>query len=295
MNRLVYAKSYLSTINPILIVAVVTWLLLMIAVPIQRWLWGDDALPLGLSLGVIAQVTAVAVIVITAWGMRRAVMTLALVVCMGWFVEYIGSKTGFPFGTYNYTELLQPQLGGVPLLIPLAWLMMMPSSWAVAACIVPDRHSFANKVKFVGVAALAFTAWDLFLDPQMVSWRLWTWENLPALNYFGIPFSNYLGWLLASGLITTVVCIVNRWFEVGRPAGSLLQHDERATRSLSRMDTGLEGMVVPLLIIYAITWLLQTGGLLCFWGLPGPALVGFIGMGIMLLWAVYVRRSDRVR
>ena len=46
---------------------------------------------------------------------------------IGWTAEAIGSKTGFPFGAYHYTDRLQPQLLGVPLLIPLAWLMMLPA------------------------------------------------------------------------------------------------------------------------------------------------------------------------
>ena len=36
----------------------------------------------------------------------------------------------------------------------------------------------------------------------------------------------------------------------------------------------------PLLIIYTITWFLETFGLLFFWGLPGPALVGGVVMGL---------------
>jgi len=113
-------------------------------------------------------------------------------------------------------------------------------------------------VRFVLVSALAFTAWDLFLDPQMVAWDLWRWADPGAINYFGIPFVNYAGWLLASAVITLIA---------GRIA------------PLHRLPAR------PLLIIYAITWALETIGLAVFWGLPAPALVGSIGMGAMLLWA----------
>lgn len=101
------------------------------------------------------------------------------------------------------------------------------------------------------------TAWDLFLDPQMVAWGLWVWTQ-PG-GYFDIPWINFLGWLLASALITAVV----------RP-GPL------PTR--------------PLMLIYGITWLLESLGLLFFWGLPGPALVGFAGMG-SLLWLAFMKRK----
>jgi hypothetical protein len=40
-----------------------------------------------------------------------------------------------------------------------------------------------------------------------------------------------------------------------------------------------------LVLVYALTWLVEFISLLVFWGLPGPALVGFSLMGGMLVWA----------
>jgi hypothetical protein len=37
---------------------------------------------------------------------------------------------------------------------------------------------------------------------------------------------------------------------------------------------------------------LETIGQLLFWGLPGPALVGFAGMGGMLLWTWKRRKTN---
>jgi hypothetical protein len=50
-------------------------------------------------------------------------------------------------------------------LVPLAWLMMLPPAWAVARLVAGGPG-----IAFILTAALAFTAWDLFLDPQMVAW-----------------------------------------------------------------------------------------------------------------------------
>jgi putative membrane protein len=146
---------------------------------------------------------------------------------------------------------LQPQLAGVPLLIPLAWLMMLPPAWAVASLIVGGRRDW----RFVLVSAAAFTAWDLFLDPQMVGWGYWVWAN-PG-GYFGIPWVNFAGWLLGSALITAIV----------RPGQ----------------------LAAPIFVaVYAITWFLQTVGQGLFWQMPGPALVGGVVMGFFLLLA-YLR------
>lgn len=226
------------------------WLLTMICVPILfYWRWGDRAIRGGITAGVVLQAATVLAVVAPAWGVGRTAVAAAWVLLLGWAVEFVGSRTGFPFGRYHYTGRLQPQLGRVPLLIPLAWLMMLPPAWAVADAITAGTRGPA----FVVVSALAFTAWDLFLDPQMVGWHLWQWEQ-PG-GYFGIPWVNFLGWALASAVMTAVVA----------PAA-------------------LPG--APLLLVYGLTWALETVGLGLFWGQPQPAAVGAVGMGIFLLLAL---------
>jgi putative membrane protein len=227
------------------------WTVCMIALPIAKFWGGQAGLVIGLTLSVLAQASLVVTILYQAWGLVRTLLAVIIIGGLSWAVEALGSSTGIPFGVYHYTGLLQPQLAGVPLLIPLAWLMMLPAAWAVASRLAGSHSSWA----FVGWSASAMTAWDLFLDPQMVAWGIWAWAE-PG-GYFGIPWANFLGWLLASALITLVV----------RPGPLPL---------------------APLLFIYVVTWLLETGGLLFFWGLPGPALAGFAGMGT-LIWLVYLK------
>ena len=230
---------------------IITWVLAMISLPIMKWIWGDGVLPLGLSLGVLLQAAAVYLTLLNKWSWRKTTGTAVLIAALTLFVEWLGSTTGFPFGSYSYTELMQPQVADVPTLIPLAWFMMLPCTWAVANQIqaqLPAKWR-GNRWLYALLAGLAFTAWDLLLDPQMVAWGLWVWNN-PG-GYFGIPWSNYVGWLGTAVLLTTLI----------RP------------RKLP---------IKPLLIIYSITWFLETFGLLFFWGLAAPALVGGAGMGLFV-------------
>ena len=44
------------------------------------------------------------------------------------------------------------------------------------------------------LGAVALTAWDLFLDPQMIAEGYWRWARRGG--YRGIPLSNYAGWLV---------------------------------------------------------------------------------------------------
>lgn len=232
------------------------WVVGMIVVPIARWIATDSIIPATATVTTVLQFVAVFAILVSAWGWQHTLMTFVVVAVLTWSAEAIGSKTGIPFGHYSYTEGLQPQLFGVPLLIPLAWFMMLVPSWAVAQTISLKRF---NRPTFALVAAAAITAWDLFLDPQMVGWDFWVWhEPTPSGllgSYFGIPWINFVGWMLTAFCVTLIV----------RPSH-------------------LPAM--PLLIVYGIVWALQTIGLAVFWGQPGPAAFGFLGMGLLLLWAI---------
>lgn len=226
------------------------WVLTMISIPIMRWVIGDSVLHWGVIASVLLQAAAVLAVAQAGWGTRETLHVLALVLPLAWLVERVGSTTGIPFGAYHYTEALAPLLGGVPLIIPVAWLMMLPAAWGVAAAITGAQSGW----RFVAVSAAAFTAWDFFLDPQMVHWGYWVWHE-PG-GYFGIPWVNFSGWLLASALIT--------WLVRPKPLPQ-----------------------APLIAIYTITWLLQSVGQALFWNMPGPALVGFFTMGFFVVLSIH--------
>ena len=179
------------------------WVLTMISLPIVNWNFGWQVMIGAVNAGVLAQAFAVVAVLWAAWGAARALRVAAMVAALGWAAEALGSRTGFPFGAYDYTAALQPQLFHVPLLIPLAWLMMLPPAWGAAQALSRRVAPRWRTPAFIILSALAMTAWDLFLDPQMVAWGLWEWQN-PG-GYFGIPWSNYLGWLLVSAAITGLV------------------------------------------------------------------------------------------
>jgi lycopene beta-cyclase len=247
------------------LIFIALWVLTMISLPIVGWTWGEAALIRGMSVGVLMQGIAVLAILASAWGWRKTITSFAIVGVLSYFAEFIGSKTGFPFGAYHYTDVLQPQLGGVPLLIPLAWMMMLPPAWAVARLIFPNTNSrfpmYQSAILYSLISALTFTAWDLFLDPQMVGWGFWEWK-IPG-QYFGIPLVNYFGWFLVSALLTFAINPKNL-------------------------------PLLPLALVYTLTWFLQTIGQGVFWGQPGPAAFGFVGMGVFvfLAWRKGMEKSE---
>ncbi len=227
----------------------------MIATPISLWIYGPRVFPALAILGVLSQLSASLLALSWNWSIKRISLVLVTAFTFTWIVEAIGSRTGIPFGQYHYTSSLQPQLLGVPLLIPLAWMMMLPPAWAISeAILIPSlgQNQKGYWFKFSLLSGMVFTAWDFYLDPQMVLHGLWYWEK--PNGYFGIPLSNFLGWWLSASLLTL-------WI---RPKISIRP---------------------PLMLIYTLTWAFQAVGLAIFWGQPGPALGGFLGMGIFTLWS----------
>lgn len=139
-----------------------------------------------------------------AWinfGARWALGYLGITFGFAFAIEAIGTATGFPFSAYEYTSELGARLLSVPLIVPLAWAMTAYPVLLLSRRLangIAGGHSY--RLTCAAIGAVAMTAWDLFLDPQMVSAGYWTWESaatsLPGVP--GIPAVNYLGWLGSS-------------------------------------------------------------------------------------------------
>jgi len=179
----------------------------------------------------------------------EALAAFSAVVGIGLIAEWVGTRTGFPFGAYTYTDVLWPQIGGVPVLVALAWAGMGLAAYAVAPGPGPVR---------VATGALALTAWDLFLDPQMLRLGAWTWAEEGA--YRGVPLGNFAGWLLVSALVMAVIHTV-----VGRSA------------------SGATGLIA----LYTVMAVMETIGFAAVFRPQDPtvALVGGAAMGVFAVLA----------
>ena len=188
--------------------------------------------------------------------------------------EAVGLATGFPYGRYEYGDALGPTLLGVPLLVPLAWLMMAWPSWVLADRLTRRTATGRRTVARIAVAAAVFAAWDVVLDPQMVQAGYWTWAHpepgLPGIPT--VPLTNLAGWLAAGVVLMALLSLL-----VSRA---------------SVADAPRIGDAAPLL---AIGWMTLGGALAhAGWlGLPGSAAWG-AGLAVPVLIALLVHhRSAR--
>jgi putative membrane protein len=185
-------------------------------------------------------------------GVLGAVLLMAIAGGGGLFAEAVGVATGWPFGGYAYTGTLGPELLGVPLVVPLAWAMM---AWPA---LVVARTLAKRGAAVVAVGALALTAWDVFLDPQMVAAGHWAWldphPGLPLIP--GVPLTNYAGWLLVSALLMALLHATMP--REGGPSG-------------------------PAATLYLWVYASSVMGHAVFFGLPGSAVTGAVIMGTVAI------------
>ena len=114
------------------------------------------------------------------WGTARALTALGAVGVTTTVIERIGTATGVPFGRYEYTGALRPQIGR--------------SARDRAAGLVRHggsrprgrtrgrRSTVRGGDRAWSSVPSRLTAWDLFLDPQMVGEGYWLWARRGRLS-----------------------------------------------------------------------------------------------------------------
>jgi uncharacterized membrane protein len=196
--------------------------------------------------------------VAAGWG--RAAVAAGAAFGLGLAAEWTGTSTGVPFGAYHYTGVLRPAIATVPVAVPLAWAGMGLPGYAAGAAIA--RHRAGR----IAAGAVALTAWDAFLDPQMLRNGFWRWAH-PG-PYHGVPLTNFAGWLLVSALLMAVFDVV-----LARPG---------------RYPGVLAGRYPGLLAVYTVMAVMETVGFAAIFPHGGTiALAGGLAMGIpaALAWA----------
>ncbi|MCU1603234.1 MAG: hypothetical protein JWO22_3943 [Frankiales bacterium] len=123
--------------------------------------------------------------------------------------------------------------------------LVVPLAWAMFAYPALVVGQLLGRPWLAGTVGLA--AWDLFLDPQMVAAHHWHFAG------GSVPVSNYLGWLLTAGALMAV---------------------------LSRLSWRPPLTAVPV-ALFLWTWLGSTLANAAFFGRPGTAAAGFVGMGLV--------------
>ena len=187
-------------------------------------IWADAfagaGLPVPGSIGFTLMFTAFSVLhAVSILGWPRSLAFFLVCAVVSWCFEEVGVSTGLVYGAYHYSSRLGAKLGEVPLIIPLAWFMMVYASWTVARLLLDGAGSSTSgggTAARIVTAAMVMTAWDTVMDPGMARSGAWTWEQGGA--YFGVPLHNFAGWLATTITVYTVAELLFRRMDGDPPA-----------------------------------------------------------------------------
>lgn len=138
---------------------------------------------------------------------RRAAGVLLALAGFTYAVELVGVATGWPYGEFVYLRDLGPMLfGRVPLGLPLFFLPLVLDAFLLGLLLLGPLAR--RRPLRLGAALGLVLVVDLVLDPGAVAVGFWAYPGGGA--YYGVPLSNYAGWLLTGAV---AVIAVDRAFD----------------------------------------------------------------------------------
>jgi putative membrane protein len=130
-------------------------------------------------------------------GRRGAIATALAAFGAGLVFDLASTRWGVPFGGYTYVAGTGgPHVSNVPLFTPVSYVFL---GWIAIGTVRRVRAP-------LWTAPIAFMSIDLVVDPVTVRGREWFLGELfryhSSGQYFGVPLSNFGGWLFLGTVIT---------------------------------------------------------------------------------------------
>jgi putative membrane protein len=137
---------------------------------------------------------------------RRAAFGVTALAVYAYGVEFVGLRTGLPYGDFHYVVDLGPTVAGVPVGLPVFFLPLVCNGYLLCLLLLGGRARSARIRLPVVVATVV--AMDLVLDPGAVA--LGFWRYAAAGPVYGVPLSNFAGWVLSA---TVAVLVLDAVFD----------------------------------------------------------------------------------
>jgi uncharacterized membrane protein len=173
---------------------------------------------IGLSYTLVVLGTMLLVLwhAVASAGWKRGILALFALMAVGFLAEGVGVNYGWVFGPYHYADSMPARIWGVPITVPISWLLNMYPAFYLALFLLPSElmatpKTFARRAIAIllisSVGAMICTLWDLMADPIFVPFGSWVWHTPGDYAPFaegGIPFLNFVGWV-GSGIVGNMI------------------------------------------------------------------------------------------
>ena len=188
-----------------------------------------QAVPGGAEVGAIVPFLFALIYGTLSYGWKNLQVFLWLTLIVSNITENLSILTGFPFGHYYYTDFFGAKLFLVPIVISVAYFGLGYLSWAVAGSIL--RRDDGRPAKHLTytvplLASILMVSWNLTFDPILSTLiGAWIWQD--GGSYFGVPFSNFMGWFLTVYIFYQLFGLYLKRQKSPIPAQISRQHDCR--------------------------------------------------------------------
>jgi putative membrane protein len=142
--------------------------------------------------------------------------------------EWLSINTGFPYGWYYYLDTTSSRelwVAGVPFFDSLSYVFLAYCSYATALFILSplkswrwnlatlETRSIRRSLSALVLGAFLQTFLDIVVDPVALQGRRWFLGQIYGYRengiHFGVPLSNYWGWLLTSFCLVAAFQVID--------------------------------------------------------------------------------------
>ncbi|MGH7276443.1 MAG: carotenoid biosynthesis protein [Candidatus Rokuibacteriota bacterium] len=138
-------------------------------------------------------------------GWRRTLVFGASVWPVAWLAEFSSTRIGIPFGFYHYTGVTRGRelyIADVPFMDALSFTFLAYAAFCLARAALAGRRARPWALALVTGALMA--ALDVVIDPIAVRGDRWFLGRIfyypEGGVYFGVPLSNFAGWVIVGAL-----------------------------------------------------------------------------------------------
>ena len=157
-------------------------------------------------------------------GVRRTLFFAAWVGSLTWVAEVASTRIGIPFGLYHYTGTTRGQelfVVGVPFMDFVSFTFLAYAAFCLARVTLAGRRIPAPVLALVSGVLMMLL--DVVIDPIAVRGERWFLGRVffypDGGIYFGVPLSNFAGWVVVGTLGVGGFMLFSGWREPGSSQG----------------------------------------------------------------------------
>ena len=157
-------------------------------------------------------------------GIRRTLIFAAWVGPLAWLAEFSSTRISIPFGLYHYTGTTRGQelfISNVPFMDCLSFTFLAYASFCLARVTLAGRRVPAPFMALCSGVLMMLL--DVVIDPLAVRGDRWFLGRIffypDGGIYFGVPLSNFAGWVVVGTLGVGGYLCWSGWREAGLGRG----------------------------------------------------------------------------